>query len=368
MNTDKRINRHFEEVFAVGVDEMSWDDLLEENYDWTGLDDQGRVDYLARVQKYRDQVKDLVLDFIDKTELYLPITQKDIWWILIMGQEHEKIHFETSACIISQIPIDMMAGQGKFELPHYPIKTDQKAPENYMVTIKGKELNLGKKLDDKLWGWDNEYGHEKWSIKTFEASAMMVSNSEFMEFIQDGGYSKEQYWSKPGWAYVQRMKVTQPRWWIGQTHQRLLYKEVPIQWDWPVECNNMEGAAFCNWKGEKMGKTLRLISYEESYVMRDEANETESNLNLSYYSSPAPVDQFYGFVDGQKVYDLAGNVWRHSCSVLTIMEGFKPHPVYDDFSSPTIDGEHTHVIGGSWISMGNCANIESRYGFRPHFM
>ena len=70
---------------AVGVDEMSWDDLLEENYDWTGLDDQGRIEYLARVQKYRDTCKDLILSLIDNNELFLPINQKSIWWILIMG-------------------------------------------------------------------------------------------------------------------------------------------------------------------------------------------------------------------------------------------------------------------------------------------
>jgi len=49
LDSSKRIDRKLEEVLAVGVDEMSWDDLLEENYDWTGLDDQGRIEYLARV-------------------------------------------------------------------------------------------------------------------------------------------------------------------------------------------------------------------------------------------------------------------------------------------------------------------------------
>ena len=66
---------------------------------------------------------------------------------------------------------------------------------------------------------------------------------------------------------------------------------------------------------------------------------------------------FYGYIDGQKVYDISGNVWRHSVSVLTVMDGFKTHPVYDDFTLPTIDGEHAHILGGSWISVGNPANI-----------
>ena len=39
LDSSKRIDRKLEEIMAVGVDEMSWDDLLEENYDWTGLDD-----------------------------------------------------------------------------------------------------------------------------------------------------------------------------------------------------------------------------------------------------------------------------------------------------------------------------------------
>jgi hypothetical protein len=49
LDSSKRINRYYEECFAVGVDEMSWDDLLEENYEWSGLDDQGRIEYLAGV-------------------------------------------------------------------------------------------------------------------------------------------------------------------------------------------------------------------------------------------------------------------------------------------------------------------------------
>jgi len=34
---------------------------------------------------------------------------------------------------------------------------------------------------------------------------------------------------------------------------------------------------------------------------------------------------------------------------------------------PTIDGYHNHILGGSWISLGDCANIGGRYGFRRHF-
>ena len=41
--------------------------------------------------------------------------------------------------------------------------------------------------------------------------------------------------------------------------------------------------------------------------------------------------------------------------------------MYDDFSTPTFDGKHNLIKGGSWISTGNEATIHSRYAFRRHF-
>ncbi len=43
------------------------------------------------------------------------------------------------------------------------------------------------------------------------------------------------------------------------------------------------------------------------------------------------------------------------------------HPLYDDFSTPTFDGKHNLIKGGSWISTGNESTQSSRYAFRRHF-
>ena len=48
---DERVNPRFESIFAVGVDEMSWDDLDERNYDWPTV---------AEVRAYRSQVRTVV--------------------------------------------------------------------------------------------------------------------------------------------------------------------------------------------------------------------------------------------------------------------------------------------------------------------
>ena len=61
---DHRINPRFESMFAIGVDEMSWDDLNEANYDWPTVDE---------VRAYRNEVREAVDQLIRSMPLTLPI-------------------------------------------------------------------------------------------------------------------------------------------------------------------------------------------------------------------------------------------------------------------------------------------------------
>jgi len=371
----QRIDSRLESVMSVGVDEMSWDDILEDNYEWTTMSDEEQGNYLWKIKNYRQQVKELVLDMIDYNPVVNPIIQGSFHWVLLMGMEHEKIHLETSAVIISQVPIDLIKKNHQFNFrTYYNENTDVEcpvdAPSNTLVRIPGGEVTMGKDFNEKdLYGWDNEFGNEKKTLKPFTASQMLVSNAEYLEFVEAGGYEQQgrQWWSDEGWMYVTDLSVQGPRFWIDRTHYRAMLDIVPMPWDFPVEVNNLEAEAFCRWKSSQIGKNLRLISQEESFHMRQIAKKQTSNSNLNKYASPTPVNLYGGEINGKKVFDISGNVWRHSVSVLTIMEGFKTDPFYNDFTLPTIDGFHNHILGGSWISLGNCSNLNARYGFRRHF-
>jgi hypothetical protein len=87
-----RINTRLESTLSVGVDEMSWDDILENNYDWTKMTEEGRVKFLESVREYRQIVRKLVLDILDESPVVQPVTFDSIHWVLMMGIEHEKIH------------------------------------------------------------------------------------------------------------------------------------------------------------------------------------------------------------------------------------------------------------------------------------
>lgn len=57
---------------------------------------------------------------------------------------------------------------------------------------------LGKPFDHDVYGWDNEYGEGTVDVTPFQASKYLVSNGEFLEFVQDNGYTTRQYWTDEG--------------------------------------------------------------------------------------------------------------------------------------------------------------------------
>ena len=362
--TDERINPKIESMLAIGVDEMSWDDLDEANYDWPTV---------AEVQTYRNKVRTMVEELIDTLPLILPIQWEDPFWIIMMGIEHERIHFETSSVLIRQLPIHKVKTHKDWAICH----TSTSAPENALIAIEAGEVILGRKQPSATYGWDNEYGHSSTQVKKFKASQYLVSNQEFLAFVQDNGYQTESYWTEEGWNWLQYKNAKHPPFWIKLRNQqdyryRTMLEEIDMPWDWPVDVNYLEAKAFCSWLSKKQGQSIRLPTESEWYRIADthleydKANRliSDANIEMKYCASSCPVNTH----EHRGLYDVAGNVWQWAETAIDAFEGFEVHPAYDDFSVPTFDGRHNMIKGGSWASTGNESTRDSRYAFRRHFI
>lgn len=358
----ERINPKFESTFAVGVDEMSWDDLNEAHYDWP--------DY-TEVKAYRDRVRATIDRLILEQPLNIPIRWNSPFWIIMMGIEHERIHLETSSVLIRQLPLDLLDRDPIWKI----CETDHRVPRNELIEVPGAAVELGKKPAAAHYGWDNEYGHQEEQVETFGASKYLVSNGEFFEFVQAGGYQAERFWTEEGWNWATYDQHGMPRFWRkdGDVYKlRCMLEEMDMPWSWPVEVNYLEAKAFCNWKSETTGRSLRLPTEEEWYRLLDytetpDVNDWKGapgNINLEVAASSVPVDTF---AFGKGFFDVLGNVWQHTETPIGGFRGFSVHPLYDDFSTPTFDTKHNLIKGGSWISTGNEATRHSRYAFRRHF-
>ena len=237
--------------------------------------------------------------------------------------------------------------------------------ENYWMQINGTNVELGK--TDYFFGWDVEYGKLPVQVQDFSTTKYLITNAEYYNFIKNGGYSKTEYWSEEGVKWLKFQTLNRPVFW-NQTMDklRLLTKEIDMPWDWPVEVNYLESKAYCNWLCNEKNTHVRLLSEAEWYILRGNFKEEEikANINLDHFASSCPVDKFeHNF----GVFDVVGNVWQWTETHVDAFPGFKVHPTYNDFSSPTFDNNHNIIKGGSWISTGNETIKSSRYAFRRHF-
>ncbi|RUM64635.1 MAG: SAM-dependent methyltransferase [Sulfurospirillum sp.] len=355
---DARIDPEMESIFAVGVDEMSWDDLNEKHYAWPGV---------AETRAYRDKVRELVNGLIDTMPLTLPIGWESPFWAVLMGIEHERIHLETSSVLMRQLPLELVK-EGAWQV----CEDAGEAPENELLVVPGAKVQIGKSREDDYYSWDNEYGFHEAEIPDFFASKYLVSNGEFLAFVRDGGYEADIFWEEEGLAWRNYTDVKHPPFWVAKEDGfwlRHIDREVPLPLNHPVDVNYHEAKAFCNWLSQREGKQYRLPAEDEWYRLADVAgigtvfDDKRANTNLAHYISSVPVDRFR---QGD-FYDVTGNLWQWTETPIYPFEGFEVHPWYDDFSTPTFDGRHNLIKGGSFISTGNEILKSARYAFRRHF-
>ncbi|QSV56340.1 MAG: 5-histidylcysteine sulfoxide synthase [Dolichospermum sp. UKL201] len=352
-----RINPQYETLFEIGVDPETPAELevAIQGVNWPNI---------KKVWEYRNKARAEITTIINKTPLDLPIHQQHPIWALLMGIEHSRIHVETSSMLLRQLPVDKLKRpQGWNYAP-----TNGEIPHNQMREVPGGVVKLGKRQDDLTFGWDSEYGHLEVEVKPFLASQYLITNGEFLEFVQAGGYNNVNYWHTESWAWKQLYNIQYPKFWIHQENNyryRATFDELDLPLDWPVEVNHYEAMAFCRWKG----KNARLMTEAEWHqalkISEDSSLANNYNLNLQFIS-PTPVGMF-SENHQSGLSDLRGNVWEWLGETFKPLPGFKTHHLYEDQSAPFFDDKHFMMLGGSWATNGTMALPCYRNWFRPYF-
>ena len=352
-----RINPQYETLFEIGVDPETPAELevAIQRVNWPNI---------KKVWEYRNKARAEITTIINKTPLDLPIHQQHPIWALLMGIEHSRIHVETSSMLLRQLPVEnLKRPQGWNYAP-----TNGEIPHHQMREVPGGVVKLGKRQDDLTFGWDSEYGHLEVEVKPFLASQYLITNGEFLEFVQAGGYNNVNYWHTESWTWKQLYNIQYPKFWIHQENNyryRATFDELDLPLDWPVEVNHYEAMAFCRWKG----KNTRLMTEAEWHqalkISADSSLANNYNLNLQFIS-PTPVGMF-SENHQSGLSDLRGNVWEWLGETFKPLPGFKTHHLYEDQSAPFFDDKHFMMLGGSWATNGTMALPCYRNWFRPYF-
>ena len=352
------INPRFEVLFAKGVD-PDRPENLETALVWP---DKTEVD------DYRQQVYDTICRIIKNTNIELPIDQQHPLWALLMGIEHDRIHFETSSVLIRQLPVELL--QRPIGWDYAPTLGPPAA--NQIIQVEAGTVTIGKSTNSNIYGWDNEYGNLPQEVAPFEATQHLISNAEYLDFFNAGAYNDHQYWTKEGWDWKTTVGQRQPKFWVtdGDHFQyRAMFDNIPLPLDWPVIVNAHEALAYCRWKGN--GWRL-LTEAEFNLIGHQVLGEGDCIFSDDYnhnllYGSATPVGYMQEYQKHAGFSDLFGNVWEWLQDDFRPLPGFETHPLYADFSAPYFDTEHTMLAGGAWATTGTAASKYYRLWFRRHF-
>ena len=133
----------------------------------------------------------------------------------------------------------------------------------------------------------------------------LVSNLEWLQFIEDGGYQNFQWWLDAGWAWLQSEKISAPLYWNKDAQNQLLrfslYGNLPLDVHAPVSnISYFEADAFARWAKQN------LMEYAGARL------PTEFEWEAFAKSNTEASD------------DLFGKVWQWTSSNYTPYPGYQP--------------------------------------------
>lgn len=323
-----RINPRLELLFAKGVDPAKAEEL------------GGKIwPTVTETREYRRKAYDLLTNYISQIEPGQMVDSSHPLWSILMGLEHDRIHFETSSMLIRQYPVEWLQRPEGWD--YAPV--DVPVQENEWLDVPPGEVQLGKPLDFPTFGWDNEYGSLDLNVKGFQATRNLISNAEFKAFVDAGGYENKEYWSDEGWHWKEKFNINHPKFWVpGEDgfQYRAMFDNISMPDSWPAEVNAHEAVAYCNW----VGNGARLMTEGEFQAIAQTAMSQPFdlpfsdafNLNLKF-GSPSPVGMLQAAGSTLGFNDVWGNVWTWLSNDFYPLQGFETHPYYDDFSEPYMD-------------------------------
>jgi ergothioneine biosynthesis protein EgtB len=199
----------------------------------------------GEIYEYRAYVDAIML------ELLADVTNQEIIDLVILGLNHEQQHQE------------LLTTDVKYMLGHnalFPIFNKEynlvNSGNSYANSIKinGGVYEIGYQGDD--FCYDNELGVHKVYVDDFEINNYLVTNGEFMEFMEAGGYADFNLWLDEGWSWVNANSINSPMYWHkieGDWHYYSLSGLQQID-ESAILChiNYYEAKAFAEWKGMRL--------------------------------------------------------------------------------------------------------------------
>jgi len=247
--------------------------------------------------------------------------------IILLGLNHEQQHQE------------LLYTDIKYILGHNPLfpaydnnyQTSEKtAQSKEFIPFAEGVYDVGFKGEG--FCFDNELARHKIFLSGFKISPALVSNNEYLEFIQDGGYQNFIYWHQEGWEWRKQQNIQAPLYWHNinnNWHHYTLGGLKPLNHDEPLcHISYYEAHAFAEWAGKRLPTEFEweVASSELNWGKRWEWTASAYQPYPGFKKEPGAIGEYNGkFMINQMVLRGASEVTSPQHSRTTYRNFFHPY-------------------------------------------
>jgi ergothioneine biosynthesis protein EgtB len=280
---------------------------------------------VEEIYKYRKHVDAAMNEFLQKK------LSKEIREIVVLGFNHEQQHQELLFTDIKYI----LGNNPLF--PAYkadikPANNDDFAPDSNHSFIKLEEGIYEIGYEGNGFCFDNELQNHPVFLKDFRIAKNLVTNGEYLEFIDSGGYKNFNYWLSDGWEWVKTNHVEAPMYWYfidGKWHSYTLQGLQLLDLNEPVcHVSYYEAYAFASWKQKRLPSEFEWEAAANHFNWGKRWEWTESAyLPYPGFSKAAgAIGEYNGkFMVNQMVLRGASEVTSPGHSRITYRNFFQPN-------------------------------------------
>jgi gamma-glutamyl hercynylcysteine S-oxide synthase len=288
--------------------------------------------------------------------------------------EHEEMHQETLQYIWHRLPFEQKRRPAGAE----PVRGRPERPAGDMVRVSAGAATLGARRDAIPFGWDNEFPECEVHVPAFSVDRHDVTNGDFLAFVEDGGYSREDLWDPDAWQWRSAESRAHPLFWErhdGAWYWRAMFELVPLPPAWPVYVSQAEAQAYARWRGCRLPTEAEFhrAAYgapdgserQQPWGSERPAAEHGNFGNRSW--DPVPAGTHPGGASAFGVHDLVGNGWEWTSTPFRPFPGFTAMASYPEYSADFFDDRHFVLKGASPATPTPLVRRSFRNWFRPHY-